>query len=53
MSEMNVDDAYQYGLATGEMMERKRIIEILKSIRVGDYYIGRDYAIDLISGDAE
>ena len=28
-----------------------RIIKILESIRVGDNWIGRDYAIELIKGD--
>ncbi len=31
--------------------ERERIIKILESIRVGDDWIGRDYAIELIKGE--
>lgn len=42
--------AFEWGLETGEKLERERIIKILESIRVGDHWIGRDYAIDLING---
>ena len=40
----------QYWLK-GVKYERERIIKILESIRVGDDWIGRDYAIELIRGD--
>jgi hypothetical protein len=31
--------------------ERERIIALLESIRVGDDWVGRDYAITLIKGN--
>ena len=33
---MTTDDAYQYGLVTGEFMERERIIALLKSASAYD-----------------
>lgn len=40
----------QYWLK-GVEYERERIIKLLESIRAGDDWIGRDYAIELIRGD--
>lgn len=37
--------------AAERLAERDRIIQLLESIRVGDNWIGRDYAISLIRGE--
>jgi len=37
----------------GELRERERIIALLESIRQGDEWIGREYAIALIKGETE
>lgn len=34
---MTTDDAYQYGLVTGEFMERERIIALLEKHRAVGY----------------
>jgi hypothetical protein len=56
---MHFSPAQSFMLAIGEARisgaeaERKRIIAILESIRQGDEWIGREYAIALINGGDE
>lgn len=46
---MNRD--YYAGMLQGRLEERERILELLKTVRVGDEWVGRDYVIDLIGGE--
>ncbi len=46
---MNRD--YYAGMTEGRIQERERILELLKTVRVGDEWVGRDYVIDLINGE--
>jgi hypothetical protein len=46
-----VSDIDDKSYLLGVNLERERIIKLLESIRVGDDWIGRDYAIALIKGE--
>ena len=46
-----VNRDYYAGMLQGRLEERERIVELLKTVRVGDEWVGRDYVIDLISGE--
>jgi hypothetical protein len=47
------DDEYGCPVCEGAAAERERIIALLESIRQGDEWIGREYAIALIKGETE
>lgn len=51
MSEWEQFKAYEGIVADAKREERERIIALLKSVREGDHWVGRDYVIALIKGE--
>ena len=45
-----VEEGEPCPVCEGIGIERKRVIELLKTVRVGDEWVGRDYVIELIEG---
>lgn len=45
-----LEDGELCPVCEGILLERERVVELLKTVRVGDEWIGRDYVIELIEG---